>query len=46
MRREVCVPREKRIHDLLDLLRVMGMPMAEAVQSAELASFGRQIKDL
>jgi hypothetical protein len=45
MRPEVFVPREKRIHDLLDLLRVVGMPMAEAVQGAELASFGGQIED-
>jgi hypothetical protein len=39
------VPREKRIYDLLDLFRVLGMPMAEAVKSAELASFGGQNED-
>jgi hypothetical protein len=46
MRPEVFVPREKRIHDLFDLLWVVCMPMAEAVQGAELASFGGQIEDL
>jgi len=40
------VPREKRIYDLLDLFGVVGMPMAEAVKGAELASLGGQIKDL
>ena len=46
MRPEVFVPREKRIHDLFDPLRVVGMPMAEAVKGAKLASFGGQIEDL
>jgi hypothetical protein len=27
---EVFVPTEKRIHDLLDLLRMVGIPMTEA----------------
>jgi hypothetical protein len=40
MRPQVFMPHEKCIHDLLDLLRVVGMPMAEAMQGAELASFG------
>src|SRR5579862_9592124 len=46
MRPEVFVPREKSIHDLLDLLGVLGMPMAEAVKGAELASFGGQVENL
>ena len=44
MRSESFVPREKRIHDLLHLLRVVGM--AEAVKGAELAKFGGHIKYL
>ena len=33
---KVIVPYKKRIHDLLDLFWVLGMPMAEAVKGAEL----------
>jgi hypothetical protein len=46
MRPEVFVSRDKRIHDLVYLLRVVGMPMAKAVKGAELAKFGGQIEDL
>jgi len=46
MRPEVFVAREKRIHNLFDLFRVVGVPMAKAVKGAELANFGRQIKNL
>ena len=46
MRPEIFVPRDKRINNLFDPLRVVGMPMAEAVKGAELAKFGGQIEDL
>ena len=46
MRSQVFAPSDKRIHDLLYLLRVVSMPMAEAVKGADLAKFGGQIEDL
>jgi hypothetical protein len=43
---EVFVAREKRIYDPSDLLRVLAVPMAEAVKGTELARFRRQIENL